>query len=47
MIMFFKQKVGFEHQLYNRKLRETPKVYSTAAFKKIKGAAGGVIPTGW
>ena len=27
---FFWQKAGDEHQLYNRKLRETPKACSTA-----------------
>ncbi|MHB1267887.1 MAG: hypothetical protein ACYCY2_09855 [Acidithiobacillus ferriphilus] len=27
------QKVGDKHQLYNRKLRETPKAYSTAAVR--------------
>lgn len=30
----FEQKAGDKHQLYIRKLRETPKAYSTAVYRK-------------
>ena len=42
------QKVGDENQLYNRKLRETPKAYSTAALMiKNQSAADEVMLVGW
>jgi hypothetical protein len=31
----FEQKAGDKHQLYIRKLRETPKAYSTAVIGKL------------
>ena len=38
--VWYWQKVGDKHQLYNRKLRETPKAYSTAAMRMTHSAAG-------